>query len=888
MSYRISPSFGVRVTGLPATVLDDLRFTATWELVDRIGTVTRWLSEEGAQLADRMYEVIGTGATPEHKPLLVALRRALFTGRRPGARAGSAEVLAALPGDLAGRVTDWQLRLDDVAAMRAELSRVLAAETAQRVTALRTAVRAEVFRRGLAQGSRVLSTQLEVWLAAAEVAAPPRQVLLRLAKYLARAAVKPSPYATFAHSGFGRWTESGPAVVPSERLDFQVLIELDRRVIEYLWTVLSRRPDVRGRAAVRVNPSATDDGSRIWFCGAGLDEPLANLAATDSLRRLLAAVRAEPELTMGTLLARLPSGQGGAVEALVRAGLLELPAPFADQSTDPLGDLADWLARPGDDGTGDDGTGDAGPVAGSVVAAVRGLRAVVRPDRGVLGADDHGTRLAEIRRNVTDTFLALDGVDPRLPDLNLCLDSALLTHPPVQAGAGQWRPALDDLDLVRRFLAIFDLDLPVKLAATTYFLSRYGAEAAVPVLEFYRQVHTDGVAGDERDVLLTLLRDRLAPHLGTLRRSPLSRLRELAAHRAQAWEAITGPPDGPGGVSRADPELVAKLIDTWPRSVVAPGSVCVYLQPTDTPDGLGVVINTATAGYGRGLTRLWRLMDLVGAEVPPVADLRAPAGDQVLAECRAALHSSVNLRPATGDVELEYPYATGGGELPALPLTDLRVRYDHERDRLVLTGPDSRAVLPVHLGLLAEYYLPSALRFLVRVFGEPGTAMAPGWVFRGSRVPPAVESHPRMDIGRVTLARACWRLRSGEFPIPAKGESDPAYLPRLADWLAGHGIPRRFFARVVNPQREPLVDGLLGKARKPFYVDVTNAFLLTGFTRTIATDPDALMVLEEVLPDPADAPTYGRHGVRVTEYVVQVSATARDGGTGGGDGVDAR
>ncbi|GAA2835599.1 hypothetical protein GCM10020220_025590 [Nonomuraea rubra] len=174
--------------------------------------------------------------------------------------------------------------------------------------------------------------------------------------------------------------------------------------------------------------------------------------------------------------------------------------------------------------------------------------------------------------------------------------------------------------------------------------------------------------------------------------------------------------------------------------------------------------------------------------------------------------------------------------------------------------------------MTAQYWLPPWLQFLVRAFGEPSTAMVPGWVFRTRSEPPAegvVERWPRMDVGRVTVARAVWRLRAGAFPVPAKGESEAAYLPRLAGWLALHGVPRRFFARVVDVG-DGLLAGLLSKDRKPMYVDVTDLLLLTGFVRTLR-DPGALLVLEETLPDPSQAPRYGADA-RVTEYVVQLSA----------------
>ena len=108
---------------------------------------------------------------------------------------------------------------------------------------------------------------------------------------------------------------------------------------------------------------------------------------------------------------------------------------------------------------------------------------------------------------------------------------------------------------------------------------------------------------------------------------------------------------------------------------------------------------------------------------------------------------------------------------------------------------------PAHLGLTFEVFLPPAQSFLVRGFGRNPTVMMAGWVLRGGlRLPavPAVEHAPRLTVGAVVLTRARWRMRAGEFPAPGKGEDRGIYLIRLARWLGGQGIPREFFARVLE------------------------------------------------------------------------------------------
>ncbi len=177
---------------------------------------------------------------------------------------------------------------------------------------------------------------------------------------------------------------------------------------------------------------------------------------------------------------------------------------------------------------------------------------------------------------------------------------------------------------------------------------------------------------------------------------------------------------------------------------------------------------------------------------------------------------------------------------------------------------------------------PPALYFLIRVFGEPQTALAPhrqlsdaGW----RDVAGGLRRRPRLEMGRLVLLRAAWSLPLGQLPLRAKGESDAAFLLRVARWRDQHGIPRQCFVRVIAPPTRTRPNRARTKARKPLYLDVTNWFLLTAFERSLTTaeSRDAVVVFEEALPDLTDAPRYGEHGHRVTEYIVELSAATADG-----------
>ncbi|TDD03276.1 hypothetical protein E1292_21525 [Nonomuraea deserti] len=838
--YALSPVLAVRVAGLPVAGLDRMRCTRTWRLVDELASVSARLRREGAELSGPLHDVIGGAAAGPLKSGLVALRRAVFAGRRPGGLAASAEVLAALPADVAARIGAWTTLRRRAERLRDALPAVLAEESREKTAVLREAVSDAGFRHGLAQGSTVLAGRLEAWLAGPSDRPPDRQELLRLARYLARASVKTSPYATFTLSGLGRWEADGPAVRTGGEPAWHVMAELDRAVLRPLWAALTRHRRVRERARLRVNPSATDDGDRIWFLGFGHGEPLSGVAASPAVREALDWVRGRDHAT----LAAAPG-----IEPLVDAGLLELVPPYDEQGADPVGRLASWLAE--------DGPAPYAQAVGRVAEALRD---------GVTHPGD-GARAAGVVRAALSEVLP---PGPSLPGKNLLWHSAVIPGVAGRLSAAAWRGVCDDLDALRGLLGLFDPDLPVKIAAAAFFLDRYGPAGRVAALDLYREIHRQA-PGEGGTLLRGMLRDPVAGTRavpGAEHPPGLTRLTEL---RRSFWERAGAGPGGHEPVVDLTASRLAAMAESWPGFVRPPGSICCYLQAVPGPGGVRAVVNSVSAGYGRGLSRLHRLVTLAGGEAPPARELRAAQGDVMVAECRGLVGGGLNVRPATADLALDHPFTAPDAHLPRVAPADLTVGYDPGCDRLTLFDGAGRPVKPVHLGMTAQYWLPPWLQFLVRAFGEPSTAMVPGWVFRTRAEAPAegvVERWPRMDLGRVTVARAVWRLRAGAFPVPAKGEGEAAYLPRLAGWLALHGVPRRFFARVVDLRRG-LLAGLLSKDRKPMYVDVTDLLLLTGFVRTLR-DPAALLVLEEALPDPYQAPRYGAGG-RVTEYVVQLS-----------------
>lgn len=856
--FAMDPVFGVRIAGVPADRIVELRWVRTWTKMDEILRLSGHLTATAATLCETLYELIGDNHHPHLKPLLVTLRRDLFAQRKPKTRVWSPVVRAALPADLVTEIGHWLSGLDRLAAMEAELPGVLTAETSDRTEALRAMVALPEFQFGVAHSSTTLSAKLTEWLAGGTVA-PTRKVILRLARYLARAAMKTSPYATFTASGLGGW-DAHADVLRTGELHLHGVAEIDRRLLKEVWRSMTARPETRGAVRLRTNPSAVEEAGRVVFLGPGPTEPINSVTASTTLRTLLDLFREADGATVCEARRRLLGEQPDPVQAaeltqfvdrLIDCGLLECLAPFHEFSAEPVERLVEWSA-----------TRTMAP------PELRELAGVVRRYPVLTALEDRmrwQDHLRTLAANLGGT------IGRSLPALAVARPNCVISGVPTTFGLPAWQHISADLNAARQLLTVFDRSLPLKIAAADYFLDQYGdRDATVPFLSFYQHIN------DPATTPTTLMRivRRLLPYpkeqaLEPLRDEDCPRIRTLARLRSATWAAV----DALHGDERVlTSEVIDRLTADLPRLARPPEALSCYVQIA-TIDGKTVLVtNAISAGRRRGTGRIEYLLDKAGIRSPDRGTPQCTPATASLTEFQWSGDTNLNLRPLT-QRSIGYPFSDHDPDTSALRLSDLAVAYDSERELLRLLAPDGSIVRPVHRGLLAETMLPPAQAFLVQVFGLNTTQMLPGWALRRGLRPPSaagIEHIPRLRAGSVVLARRCWRMRAGELPTPAAGEGDTGYLLRLARWLSDQGIPRRFYLRVLR--QGSARDFLASKSRKPLYVDATNWFLLQDMLRALPQDAQ-FVVLEEALPDVADIPSYAGAGKRATEFIVDLYAT---------------
>ncbi|GGS80249.1 hypothetical protein GCM10010156_43740 [Planobispora rosea] len=783
-----------RVGGLPLSALDALACPDATALAACVVSLTDELSRRAAVLSDLLYEVIG--AAEEHKPVLVAIRRDLHGLRRP-------KRIEVLPAALLDRVHEWISLWEQRARARAALPEVLAGEARTAWASLRELAAAPAVRHGLAHASPDLSAELEKWLA--DPGRRPRAgTLASLLRYVTRVAAKTSPFSTFTSVHRVHWEMEGtgweipdspPTVVVEADVGLRLLVEF----------MVPRWPGPAAARTVRLSPTAYMSGRKLLFLGPdGRTRALERTAALDALVELLRAEHgARWDVVAGKLAAEDREQGEETLARLVRGGLVEAVVPVPGQAARPFAALADW-AR-------------AAEVAHPLNRIQQALDLT-----GPLGTGDPATSACtEAARRVTAELPALSLPAMPLPELRRRVLRESTVGAPVTCALPEWRPALADLERVRRWLAVHDPMLPLRLSLADHVRDWFGPDSSPPLLEVYLRVE----AAQPGSPLHPDFLERPDP-LADVADPRLRGLRDL---RVRTIEALHG--------GRAE-EMLGEL----PGWIGDPGPVTCYVQPFHEEGELRLVLNTAHGGHGRGITRWSRLLGGSPVRVSP---------GYLAAELPGVFGHSLNLRAPGTEWELDYPGAVGQAPPDRrIPLTELQVRHDQARGLVTLWWPRAgRRVVPVHAGMMSETLLPPLARLLVEAFGT---------TYLTHPTLPAIPraSGPRIDLGRVTLARAQWTV--GQDAVPRREDDDADHFVAVQRWLRRTGIPRRCFVRVRERQvsRDRIA---FDKRHKPVFIDFGSWPSVLEFDRMVERTTGELEVAE-ALPD----------GDRAVEFAIEV------------------
>src|SRR5581483_4781299 len=219
-----------------------------------------------------------------------------------------------------------------------------------------------------------------------------------------------------------------------------------------------------------------------------------------------------------------------------------------------------------------------------------------------------------------------------------------------------------------------------------------------------------------------------------------------------------------------------------------------------------------------------------------------------------------------------------------LALTDLFITHDPATHRLrLLSKRLKKEILPVHLGLMADFWLPPLCRFLLRIFSS-GPANPSPFAMRllvGTR--PSFSYYPRLVLGQIIVERATWMIPAAFLPRREKGTSAFDYMLSIQRWLAGLDLPQECFVRVLSQRstsretwtRQVPSPATMNKNRKPLYIDFGNYLSIMMFEQVVDQTTWALL-LQEVLPAHNDLVITDGQASYASEYIFELTRRTED------------
>jgi|GEM_PF-3214628 len=861
----------VRVAGLPAEAVapfaSDLDTKAA-----RLRNLEADLTLAREELVAQLHTAVHDAPAGDRR-LLLAVKRDSFNGRSLHRyRTRSAEI----PGFAAMLCLE-----DQQAAWEADFQAAYVVQLDRERSTLTSFLANRHFMRGIAMSSSLLVEQLP------RLEVPDRQegsgrrdkrLLLSLLRYVSRAALKLSPFASLTGVGIGLVTPT------SSGSEFQLVrpaswsershVSLHRSLLERLAHVLLHYRPFRGGLQVSLNQTLDSPApEKFAFIRPALWEdtpepPYLKIVQPSRvkvglkgpviawlLEKLPLVDRTYSEL-LSTLEAAFsqssPEELRKTVDQLLQIGFLCFVWPWEVSDPAPEACLLKALERLADD----EGT----------AALIPPLRATVRMIAGFPQSTSPGEAIEQGREQLHATLRAaarLGGLNSGIGTVetpewffheDIFVGSELPSRAVAILSPSQGRGLLRDLAPLARLAELFSLRHDFLLTVAAFAADRWPDRSTLGFLDFFDGTYPlfqEFVRFDKALRRGGPLRAHIFNPMG------LTVLQELLDYRVQTLASLSGFIEDTGSEHQLQHGALQKYLDTLPAAYTRERDFCAFLQPVDDC-GTRWVLNNLLEGAGRMSSRYTTVMD-------PVARERFTSAFRARSRYAGAWHDgelcdlfwpggqSVNVHAYQTEKVLAMPGQTLAIDPERrISLSALRIRLRGPGRPPCLTDDRERVLLPVHLGALAFRYLPSLAKFLT--FFGPGEIR----LCTPQREPQArngVEIAQRHVLGTVVYRRKSWSFAVENLRSRFSGLSSPKAFSALDHWRAEHGIPKRAYLA------EPIPRSGASPHLKPQYIDFTSCLFVELFRAALERGQEKLKLFE-ALPDPGVLTPAG-HGGRV-------------------------
>ncbi|HEX8209991.1 MAG TPA: lantibiotic dehydratase [Longimicrobium sp.] len=895
--------FIARYSGLPSDTFEHARSPELERALDDLEETSGRLQGLSARLVDVLFETVGVHQDPEARRVLLRLKRDVHNGRSLRADDVKAATGVYCPAHalLFERYVQAQ---EELRACRRRYQEAYerGADLARRC--LRPVLAEPLFQQGLLLSSASLFDAQSRYLQAERPSSARDGKTERgLLRYVARAAMKATPFSTLGILAAGRFRDGGGTPVgraagepPAPRSS----VRLNKQFFGPMLSALLIRPAFYRQVPVELNPTlAEGGGEHVFLTGVAGKEVFQRLSGGGAVSAIVELVRPAGAVRFRDLAAAVASSPEFEttleeaeqfIQRLVTLGLLRFRTGIPEQEAEWHLGLRD-LVRQADD-----------PALHELAECLEALDADVRAyPPAALGLRVEA--LARLRATLTRALGTLNvPVQPALP----ILEDAALDESCDMALTEPLRAAMADLAVYIQATRTVARPREDQAAMRHFFDEHFPASRQVFLLQFYEEYHRAHLKqhlarehaaekGAERDPGYNLENPFGLRFIDLLRQARA----EFAKLIMRKWRGEPG--RKVLEISRAELEACFSAVPPLNRD---PASVNTYIDqvaPAAPGAPLQVVLTKGyRPGFGKMMSRFLHLFDdSLTDEIRTANRRRTP---HILAEICGDGQHNANLHPPLLPWELSYPTGQAAGKGVEISTGEILVeRHPDDPHGLCLRERRSgRRVIPVDLGFLIEQSRPPLYRLLM-AFTPPGIFdqvlpsfpdLLPPSLHDREEMParsrpeagPGPVRRPRIVFdGTVVLAREQWLLHAHQYPQPHDGESGADYFLRIQQWREEFAIPAEVYLRLYAYAARPTGESARKEAKrfagelndrqtlnlfKPQYIDFRNPLFVDLFGHAAAGLPQFHAILEERYPDaPRGAQLGGRP--RATEYVVQ-------------------
>lgn len=857
---KLFPVILLRTAGGPHTDLLPLELSETAATIaDRI-CLQESAAEFASAITSGLYEIIPTVTDSASRRLLIDVRRNAHNNR-PLPRI-SPNIYKALPQALQHAVDEYTQLQTKVRSLDKLAEQNYLKEVKNAKRAFRALLRQNTsFQNGLLLSSSTIAPSLKKYLdSVTDQKAAITKKERSFMEYLSRMYTKPSPFSSFTHLSVGtisRRTQNDK-IIFFENFDIKSRVQLNHELYKYIYGLLMRQPEAKRLLPISPNPTIKrKDGAYSFLTNHDNLEAFQRIDVTPALDVFYTLAAKAPRPLSYQELADLivsrkyikasPSEVTQYIDELIELGffelrlgvsgidkewdkkLVQLLTPLTD-NWPPFAGVAQGLARIRSLASS---YGDAPTTKRRQLLeeAFEEFKTASKLLGGRLEKSEKQPAQEETQQN-DKIFRHVHSADFKFHPHRLWYeDTALRAQPKISPRIRHGLELLGDL-LAR--VESFDGCQREQERMAFFFKSKYGEDAVVDLLQFYKDYLHAKDELEKRDIPATTKREQ-------------SNKKALGIFLKNIDKPLN-----------TDEVAFGRQTTKHLKPTKHVASFAAFLHAYCADEDIRLVLNSTAAGYGKMFSRfLYLFDDKLTAQLRQRN--RAPE-DMLYAEVTDASFFNANLHPRI----MPYEIITPGGH-PALPASahlyahHLEISYNESEARLILRHrPTGKEVKVFDLGLQGQKGR-SMLYSLLGSFGLSPHHNANALshhinehVKNTASAQDSIEILPRIIYENcIVLQRKSWHVPKTQLPIRNTAESDYTYFMRVQRWRHDYGIPKEVFVR--------------GARRKPQYISFNDPFLVAIFESCVRNCNDMLRI-EEMLPNSKQVTeTQGR----VVEFLAQ-------------------